>query len=68
MNYVVESIKRFAAKHGRERSEFRNQATAQPAPRHRTAIDTFRPPIIKRFYPDWFALRIWEDDGGGQLS
>ena len=33
--------------------------------RHPTAL---QPQIINRFCPDWFDLRIWEDDGGGQAD
>lgn len=29
---------------------------------------TSRPPSVNRLCVDWFALRIWDDDGGGQTQ
>lgn len=66
MNQTLATSKRYAADYRRERFDFRNSTARQPRERHRTLIDMLRAPIIHRFCPDWFALRIWEDDGGGQ--
>ena len=66
MYQTLTTRKKYAAEHERERFGFRDATAAQPRERHRTLIDMLRPPIINRFCPDWIALRIWEDDGGGQ--
>ena len=50
--------------HRRRRFDYRNSA-ARRGKRHRMLIDMPRPAIINRFCPDWDALRIWEDEGGG---
>jgi hypothetical protein len=59
---------KYAAEHRRERFDCRISTAVQPHERHRKLIDMLRPPIINRFCPDSFALRIWEDDGGGQAQ
>ena len=53
--------------HRRNRFDFRNSTAAPPREQHRE-FKMLRPPIISRFCPDWFPLRIWEDDGGGQVG
>jgi hypothetical protein len=71
MIQVLATNHKHAAAHRRARFDFRDSTEAQPRERHRELFDMLRPPIINRFHPDWFALRIWEDDGGGgqvQLS
>ena len=40
----------------------------QSRDRRRKLIDILRSPSINPFCPDWFAQRIWEDDGGGQAQ
>jgi hypothetical protein len=64
MNQVIETIKRCVPNHRRERATLRHHTAGQPASRHRMVSDAPRTRIIKRLYPDWFALRLWEDDGG----
>ena len=39
---------------------------SEPKARKQRRGDRLWPPTINRFHPDWFALRLWEDDGGGQ--
>ena len=68
MNQTLTTRNKYAAEHERERFGFRGSTMAQPCERRRTLIDMLRPPVINRFRPDWFALRIWEDDGGGQAQ
>ena len=56
MNQTTANMRKHAADDPRERSESPELTEAQPRERL---------PIINRFCPDWFALRSWEDDGGG---
>ena len=66
MHRIIPTSKKYPAERRRERFDLRNSTAAQPRERHRTLIDMLRAPISSRFCPDWFALRIWDDDGGGQ--
>jgi hypothetical protein len=68
MNQVITTSKGRTAKHRRERFHFRNPTAAEPGERHLKLIDMLRPRIINRFCPGWFAIRTWEDDGGGQAQ
>jgi hypothetical protein len=68
MSQILAISKNYAAEHRRERFGRRSSTAAPPRGRHRELFDMLRPPIINPFRPDWFALRIWEDDGGGQVQ
>jgi hypothetical protein len=66
MNQLDVTSKKHAWDRRRRRFDCRNSVAARRRKRHRTLIEIPRPAIINRFCPDWDALRIWEDDGGGQ--
>ena len=68
MNQINTTSKKCPAEHRRERFDFRNSTAAQPRERNLKLIDMLRPRIINRFCPGWFAVRTWEDDGGGQAQ
>jgi hypothetical protein len=64
----IPATKKHAAEHRCERFAVGNSTVFRLRQRHRNLIDIVRPPMINRFCPDWFSLRIWEDDGGGQAG
>jgi hypothetical protein len=68
MNQTSTTSKNYVAEHRRERFDFRDSTAAQPRERLLTLIDMPRPRIIDRLWSGWFALRTWEDDGGGQAQ
>ena len=68
MDQQLATNKKPAANQRRIRFNFRNSTAGQSHERHRSLIDMLRSPIIRGVYPDWFAQRIWEDDGGGQAQ
>lgn len=68
MKRIITGRKKYAAEHRRERFDYRSSTAAQPRERRRTLFDLLRPRIINRSCPGWFALRTWEDDGGGRAQ
>jgi hypothetical protein len=65
---LATSKKHAAAEHQRDRFDFRSSTAAPRRERHRELFNMRQSRIISRSCPDWFSERIWEDDGGGQLS
>ena len=65
MNQQLMTNRKLAANQRRIRFDFRNSTAGQSHERHQRLIDMLRSPIIRG---DWFAQRIWEDDGGGQAQ
>jgi hypothetical protein len=63
-----DTLQKHTSDHGRRRFNDRTLAADPAHNRHRTLNTMLRPPIVNRFCPDWFSLRIWEDDGGGQAQ
>jgi hypothetical protein len=68
MKHVFTSSRKHAARLRRARFDCENSTRIQLRDRHQKRIDLIRPQRTDRFCPDWFAQRIWEDDGGGQAQ
>jgi len=68
MNQTFASSRNHAAERRRGRVDCRNATVGQSHERHQRLTDILRTSVINRFRSDWFAIRIWEDDGGGQAQ
>ena len=68
MKHIHGTRKKHPAEQRRAYFDYRNSTAPQQRATHRTLMDILRPSIIERFERDWFAQRIWEDDGGGQAQ
>jgi hypothetical protein len=65
MKHIAATCKKHPRDQRRAHFDYRHSTAPQPRVRHRTLMDMLQPSIIDRFERDWFAHRIWEDDGGG---
>ena len=70
MKTIHATNKQHAADRQCRRHDIRDSTAPRPRAQHRTLVDILRQQINRRLHLDWFAQRIWEDDGGGhgQLS
>jgi hypothetical protein len=68
MRQLFTTSRKHAARLQRARFDFGDSTPAQSRDRHQRLIDILRPRSIDRLCPDWFAQRIWEDDGGCQAQ
>jgi hypothetical protein len=66
MNRLHNTFNRHIAGSRRECPDFRNFSNIKTREAHRNRIE--RPQLIRRLCPDWFAMRMWEDDGGGVVA
>ena len=64
MNQTLAIRKTYASDYGRLRFDLCDPTDARTHERHPMAV--IHPQIMRWFCPEWFALRTWEDDGGGQ--
>jgi hypothetical protein len=65
MKQIPKTLKKDSTDQRRAYFDYRHSTAPQPRVRHRTLINMLQPSIIERCERDWFAHRIWEDDGGG---
>jgi hypothetical protein len=63
MNQILSRQQMHDRRH--EQLDARQSAARQ---QHQATVRQSETPIVNRFCPEWFALRIWEDDGGGYAA
>jgi hypothetical protein len=64
----TQTIRKHAAHDRGRRPGGRNPNALRRRERLRNVTGVPRPRTASRFCPDWHSLRIWEDDGGGQIE
>lgn len=65
VNTMMTRTRTYPTEHWRFRH--RGRVAERPRERQQKRIDMHHR-VIHQFPPDWFALRIWEDDGGVQTQ
>ena len=65
MRKILPTSKKHPADRQCGQHDNRESTAPRPRARIRTLMDILRQRINRRVHPDWFAQRIWEDDGGG---